>query len=123
MLIEQDKIIVYDIEENRENIENSLTGFEYSRPFNHIVCVNMVCFKTYFEDIMSELQFFKKEGNLIIFYEEIAAGEKYDGDLQVKFLKEHGFYCTTNCLCVGVPETQTIENSMKDSLKKANFII
>lgn len=122
MLIEQSKITVYDIEKNRENIENSLTGFEYSRSFNHIVCVNMVCFKTYFEDIMSELQFFKKEGNLIIFYEEMKAGEKYDGDRQVQFLKENGFYCTSNCLCVGVNASQLTVDSIKDSMEKAHFI-
>ena len=123
MLIKQDKIIVYDFEESCEKIETALMGLEYSRNFSCIICINMACLETYPEDMLNELDFFKKEENLFIFYEEIKVEEKYDADKQVSFLKENGFLCTTNCLCVGVQETQTIEDSMKDSMKKANFII
>ncbi|KKT19620.1 MAG: hypothetical protein UW04_C0042G0004 [Parcubacteria group bacterium GW2011_GWB1_43_8] len=123
MLMTQNQVTPYDFEENRKNIEELLTGFEYCCNFDHIVCVNMACFETYYEEMLSELQFFNKKENLFVFYEKIKEGEDYDADKQIRFLKEKGFLCTTNCLCVGVPLSQTMKRSFKDSLKKANFVV
>ena len=123
MLMGQKQIIPYDFKENREKIENMLTELEYSRRFNYIICVNMEYLYLYKESILSEMTFFNSKESLFVFYEKIEEGKKYDVDKQVSFLKENGFLCTTNCLCVGVPFPQLVEDAFKDSLKKANFII
>lgn len=123
MLIEKARVTVYDLEnKNRKKIEETLATFEYERYFRHIVCINMACFKKHGQKILSELEFLNGKENLFIFYEKLNTGEEYDGDLKVKFVKELGFHCTSNCLCVGAPQTQTIEDAIEDSLRKAHFI-
>lgn len=123
MLIGKARVTVYDLEnKNRKKIEEKLATFTHKHYFRHIVCVNMACFEKYSQKILTELEFFNGKENLFVFYEKLKAGEEYDGDLKVKFVKELGFHCTSNCLCVGAPQTQTIEDAIEDSLRKAHFI-